>query len=153
MVQPPEEELLATCFQEVTGLFPSSIAPLRPHASERRIYRLSNGETKMVGVANQSRVENDAFVALAQHFRGIGLPVPEIHVYKPDYGVYLEEDLGETTLLDFLNAERVRTGEPFPASVKCSPISPDFRSKLPPSSTSHCAYLPTTSSQRPSRTT
>ena len=118
MVQPPEEELLATCFQEVTGLSPSSISPLRPHASERRIYRLSHGETQMVGVANQSRTENDAFVALAKHFRGLGLPVPEIHAYKPDYGVYLEEDLGETTLLDFLQAERARTGDPFPVSVQ-----------------------------------
>lgn len=74
----------------------------------------------MVGVANQSRVENDAFVALARHFRGMGLPVPAIHAYKPVHGVYLEEDLGETTLLDFLNVERGRTGEPFPASVEAA---------------------------------
>jgi aminoglycoside/choline kinase family phosphotransferase len=118
MVQTPEEELLATCFQEVTGLLPSSISPLRPHASERRIYRLRNGETKMVGVANHSRIENDAFVALAKHFRSLGLPVPTIHTYRPEDGVYLEEDLGETTLLDFLHSERTRTGERFPSSVE-----------------------------------
>ena len=74
----------------------------------------------MVGVANQSRAENDAFVALARHFRGLGLPVPEIHAYKAELGVYLEEDLGETTLLDFLSAERARTGERFPASVEAA---------------------------------
>jgi aminoglycoside/choline kinase family phosphotransferase len=74
----------------------------------------------MVGVANHSRVENDAFVALAKHFKGIGLPVPEIYTYRPKWGVYLEEDLGETTLLDFLNAERMRSGERFPSSVEAA---------------------------------
>lgn len=117
MFQSPEEELLSTCFQEVTGTAPSSITPVRPHASERRIYRLGNGALKMVGVINQSRAENDAFVSLARHFRSLGLPVPTIHLYRADQGVYLEDDLGDTTLLDYLVSERVRTGEDFPASV------------------------------------
>jgi aminoglycoside/choline kinase family phosphotransferase len=118
MVQPPDERLLATCFQEVTGEIASAISPLRPHASERRIYRLTNGATKLVGVVNPSRAENDAFVALARHFASRGLPVPRIHAYKPEEGIYLEDDLGEVTLLDFLLSERTRTGEAFPHSVE-----------------------------------
>lgn len=118
MVQPPDESLLTTCFQEVTGNSPTSISPLRPHASERRIYRLTHEGTTLVGVVNPSRAENDAFVALARHFRSKGLPVPKIHAYKPDDGVYLEDDLGEVTLLDFLIAERAKTGELFPQSVE-----------------------------------
>ncbi len=118
MVQLPDESLLATCFQEVTGTAPASIAPLRPHASERRIYRLTQGATTLVGVVNPSRAENDAFVALARHFKSKGLPVPTIHAYKPEEGVYLEDDLGEVTLLDFLLSERAKTGEAFPPSVE-----------------------------------
>ena len=118
MVQPPDESLLTTYFQEVTGTIPSSIAPLRPHASERRIYRLTQGTTKLVGVVNPSRTENDAFVALARHFKSKGLPVPTIHAYKPEEGVYLEDDLGEVTLLDFLLSERAKSGEAFPPSVQ-----------------------------------
>ena len=118
MVQSPDEGLLTTCFQEVTGARPTSIVPLRPHASERRIYRLSHGATRLVGVVNPSRAENDAFVALAKHFKANQLPVPTIHAYKPDAGVYLEDDLGEITLLDFLITERERTSEAFPRSVE-----------------------------------
>jgi len=118
MVQSPDEGLLITCFQEVTGSPPSSIVPLRPHASERRIYRLSHGATRLVGVVNPSRAENDAFVALAKHFKANQLPVPAIHAYKPEAGVYLEDDLGEITLLDFLITERARTSEAFPRSVE-----------------------------------
>ena len=118
MVQTPDEGLLTTCFQEVTGVLPSSIVTLSPHASERRIYRLSHGATRLVGVINPSRPENDAFVALAKHFKAHQLPVPTIHAYKPDSGVYLEDDLGKITLLDFLITERARTGEAFPKSVE-----------------------------------
>jgi len=114
----PEEELLATCFQEVTGTAPTTIAPLHPHASERRMYRLTNGGTTLVGVANNSRAENDAFVALAHHFKFHKLPVPEIYTYRPDDGVYLAQYLGDTTLLDYLLAERARSGEAFPATVE-----------------------------------
>lgn len=118
MIQARDEELLTLCFKEVTGGTPTTIAPLRPHASERRMYRLSQGDTTMVGVANSSKSENDAFVALARHFRAHKLPVPEIYTYKPDSCVYLEEYLGETTLLDYLGSERLRTSESFPATVE-----------------------------------
>jgi aminoglycoside/choline kinase family phosphotransferase len=118
MVNSPDESLLTVCFQEVTGAPPTSIFPLRPHASERRIYRVTKGATTFVGVVNPSRAENDAFVALARHFKAKGLPVPTIHAYNPEHGVYLEDDLGEITLLDFLITERARTGEQFPASAE-----------------------------------
>ena len=72
----------------------------------------------MVGVANNSRAENDAFVALARHFASHNLPVPIIYSYKPNECVYLEQDLGQTTLLDFLLAERSKTGQAFPATVE-----------------------------------
>ncbi len=112
-----EEDLLATCFQEVTGLAPDAISPLSPHASERKIYRLSQGALQLIGVINSNRPENDAFVAFAEHFLGVGLPVPKIHSYVPDQGLYLEDDLGDVTLLDYLAGERARTGERFPQSA------------------------------------
>lgn len=118
MVQRPEEELLAACFQQVTGTHPTTLAPLRPHASERRIYRLTSGTTNLVGVINQSRAENDAFVALARHFKAAGLPVPAIHAYQAENGLYLEDDLGDVTLLDFLTSERTATSEAFPHSAQ-----------------------------------
>lgn len=120
MVHRPEEDLLAACFQQVTGTHPTTIAPLRPHASERRIYRLTAAGTNLVGVINNSRAENDAFVALARHFKAAGLPVPTIHAYRADEGLYLEDDLGDVTLLDFLTSERAKTGAPFPQSAEAA---------------------------------
>src|SRR4029077_9662339 len=43
------------------------------------------------------------------HFRRHGLPVPEIYAEDLDHGAYLEEDLGDTSLFEFLSNNR--TGE------------------------------------------
>jgi|694.fasta_scaffold41584_2 aminoglycoside/choline kinase family phosphotransferase len=117
MTLPQDEEILARCFEEVSGSAPTCVQTLRPHASERRIYRLSSASGSLVGVVNASRAENDSFVALARHFRRCGLPVPAIHAYKAELGVYLEDDLGDQTLLDLLEASRSRSAEPFPADA------------------------------------
>jgi aminoglycoside/choline kinase family phosphotransferase len=82
------------------------------------MYRLTQGDTTMVGVANSSKSENDAFVALARHFKSHNLPVPKIYTYKRESCVYLEQYLGEITLLDYLLSERLRTNEAFPATVE-----------------------------------
>ncbi len=110
-----EEEIVTQCFYEVAGAAPTSVTTLRPHASERRMYRLTHGDTSLIAVYNESRPENDTFVFLARHFRSLGLPVPEIHAYKPALGVYLEDDLGDTTLLDFLESSRAEARSSFPA--------------------------------------
>src|SRR6267154_1560436 len=44
-----------------------------------------------------------------EHFRRHGLPVPEIYAEDLSQGAYLEEDLGDTTLFEFLSKNR--TGE------------------------------------------
>jgi aminoglycoside/choline kinase family phosphotransferase len=52
------------------------------------------------------REENVAFLAFSRHFRRHGLPVPEIYAEDLDHNAYLEEDLGDTTLFEFLSANR-----------------------------------------------
>ena len=115
MANNSHEELLSRFFQQVAGVAASTVAPLRPHASERHIYRLSAGTTKMIGVVNPLRRENDAFVSFARYFHSCGLPVPQIYHYEPDLNMYLEEDLGDETLFDLLTNERQNnSGEAFP---------------------------------------
>ena len=114
----PELALLDACFLEYAGHHPTAIAPLRPHASERKIFRITSHSTRVIGVLNPNRPENDAFVHFAKHFAACGLPVPAIHAYYPERGVYLEEDLGDETLFDFVAAERSRTNQEFPPSLE-----------------------------------
>ncbi len=113
------QELLRRCFRQVAGQEPTSVTELCPHASERRIFRLTSGSNQVIGVFNPSRRENDTFIAFARHFQSLGLPVPQIYHYEPDYNLYLEQDLGDETLFDLLTRERAaHPTEPFPAAAE-----------------------------------
>lgn len=116
----PDHALLAVCFYECVGSQATSITPLKQHASDRRIYRVRDASNCLIGVVNPVREENDAFVNFARFFAKAGLPVPNIHYYDASRSVYLEDDLGDTTLFDFLQAERTRVGELFPSTVELS---------------------------------
>lgn len=75
-------------------------------ASGRKIIRLSNESNSAVGILYGVREENTAFLEFSRHFRKHGLPVPEIYGQALDQGAYLEEDLGNTTLFEFLSNNR-----------------------------------------------
>jgi aminoglycoside/choline kinase family phosphotransferase len=74
--------------------------------SGRNILRLTAGKLSAIGVLYDVREENVAFLEFSRHFRRHGLPVPEIYAEDLGHGVYLEEDLGDTTLFDFLSKNR-----------------------------------------------
>jgi aminoglycoside/choline kinase family phosphotransferase len=75
-------------------------------ASGRKLVRLSNEHATALGVLYNVREENHAFLEFSKHFRKHGLPVPEIYGQDLARGAYLEEDLGDTTLFQFLSKSR-----------------------------------------------
>jgi aminoglycoside/choline kinase family phosphotransferase len=98
---------LADLFTQRFGTPPSEVVPLPAHGSDRKLFRLRarDGRTA-IGVEHTDREENAAFVGFSRHFRTAGLPVPEIYAEDLSAGVYLEEDLGDTTLFDLLQKGR-----------------------------------------------
>src|SRR5215831_18331966 len=74
--------------------------------SGRRIIRLWGESVTAIGILYEVREENVAFLEFSRHFRRHGLPVPEIYADDLDRSAYLEEDFGDTTLFDFLAANR-----------------------------------------------
>src|SRR5467141_952047 len=74
--------------------------------SGRNIIRLTGQKFSAIGILYGVREENVAFLEFSKHFRRHGLPVPEIYAEDLSRGAYLEEDLGETTLFEFLFAHR-----------------------------------------------
>src|SRR6202142_1795245 len=74
--------------------------------SGRKIIRLSSDHISAIGILYPVREENIAFLEFSGHFRRHGLPVPEIYAEDLSHGAYLEEDLGDTTLFEFLSANR-----------------------------------------------
>jgi aminoglycoside/choline kinase family phosphotransferase len=74
--------------------------------SGRAIVRLRGQGIDAIGVVGPDRAENIAFLEFSKHFRSLGMPVPEIYAQDLSQGAYLEEDLGDTTLFEFLGAHR-----------------------------------------------
>jgi aminoglycoside/choline kinase family phosphotransferase len=74
--------------------------------SGRKIIRLANENSTAIGILYGVREENAAFLEFSRHFRRHGLPVPEIYGEDLAHGAYLEEDLGDTTLFQFLSKNR-----------------------------------------------
>ena len=75
-------------------------------ASGRIIVRLSGAGLTAIGILYSVREENAAFLDFSRHFRRHGLPVPEIYAEDLAAGAYIMEDLGDTTLFQFLSTHR-----------------------------------------------
>ncbi len=74
--------------------------------SGRNIIRLASDKLSAIGILYDVREENVAFLEFSRHFRLHGLPVPEIYAEDLNHGAYLEEDLGDTSLFEFLSKNR-----------------------------------------------
>ena len=98
--------------------------------SGRKIVRLWNDTASAIGILYGVREENAAFLSFSKQFRRHGLPVPEIYGEDLDEGAYLEEDLGDTTLFEFLsqnrNGEKV-AGPVIDAYRKVAALLPRFQ--------------------------
>ena len=101
-------DALKKLFEQHFHAPPARIQPLQGElgGSGRKIIRLANERVSAIGVLYGVREENVAFLAFSRHFRKHGLPVPEIYAEDLANGAYLEEDLGDTVLFDFLSKNR-----------------------------------------------
>ena len=88
-----------------TGHEPEAIDELPSSGSNRRYFRLK-GTPTLIGVSGESVEENRAFLYMAEHFRGKGLPVPEVFIRSEDNIYYLQEDLGDTLLFNAIEKGR-----------------------------------------------
>jgi len=101
-------EILKTLFERHFHLPVERVQPLQAElgGSGRQIIRLAGEKISAIGILYGVREENVAFLEFSRHFRRHGLPVPEIYAEDLSHGAYLEEDLGNTTLFEFLSNHR-----------------------------------------------
>ncbi len=104
------EQLFKQLFETWAGETAELILPLAPSGSARVYYRIQGATKTAIGAHNPDSKENTAFLSFSKHFRANGLPVPEIYAEQREENIYLQEDLGFTTLYSFL----LQKGEGFP---------------------------------------
>jgi aminoglycoside/choline kinase family phosphotransferase len=108
---------LVRLFEQCFGCAPDAVDRVAADGSQRAYLRLAGGGRTVIGARGPDRDENRAFISFSRSFRSIGLPVPEIYAVNEAAGLWLEEDLGDTTLFDALTVAREREPGDFPPSM------------------------------------
>ncbi|MBP7796856.1 MAG: phosphotransferase [Elusimicrobiales bacterium] len=101
---------LKELFEETFAEKLSKTENVRADGSNRAIIRLISLERSVIGVWGPDKKENRAFVEFSKHFKSADLNVPEIYAYDEKKQIYLETDLGNQTLFDFLVRKRDSSG-------------------------------------------
>ena len=74
-----------------------------PKSGGDRIYfRIVTGNNSYIATYNENLRENETFLYFTQHFSKIKAPVPCIHYTSEDGKMYLQQDFGNTSLLNEL---------------------------------------------------
>ncbi len=95
-------ELLSTLFHRWCGEKITSINKMPASGSPREYYRIEGTESSAIGAINTDLEENQAFIEFSRHFHSLGLAVPEIYLVDLGNHAYLQEDLGDLALFDYL---------------------------------------------------
>ena len=101
---------LETLFRSHFAEDVAELLPLKGDGSDRKIYRLKNANRTAIGIIGNNMGENAAFLNFSRHFKTFDLHVPEIFVDQLADGIYLEEDLGDFTLIDWMSQIRPAEG-------------------------------------------
>ena len=102
---------LSLLFFEATGKKAGEQTALTASGSNRRYYRIESEDktTSLIGVQGTSKDENHAFLYMAEHFMKKGLNVPKVLAVSDDEMNYVQQDLGNVLLFDYI-AEGRKTG-------------------------------------------
>jgi len=92
-------------FNTFQGSSWDSIQKIPQSGGDRIYFRIHQGAETWIATYNLNVKENQTFIYFAQHFHERGMPVPQLLAVNQDQTVYLQEDVGTTSLLDVLEQE------------------------------------------------
>jgi aminoglycoside/choline kinase family phosphotransferase len=98
--------LFETHFKEEVTFFEQ----LPASGSYREYARIKSQNHQIIGAYNQDVKENQAFFEFSTHFKNKNIPVPLIYAISTDQQTYIQDDLGNTTLFDFISKTREEEG-------------------------------------------
>ncbi len=98
---------LKALFEQTTNLKDPVITQMVVSGSNRKYYRLEKGDVTLIGVIGTSVDENKAFIEMSKHFYKKGIPVPQFKAVSDDFLCYLQEDLGDLLLFEYMKKGRL----------------------------------------------
>ena len=96
------EKKLLQLYKAYFGEEPLSVTRLSAAGSNRTYYRIKSTLKSFIGVVGTSLEENEAFIYTAKQFTLKNLDVPRLLAVSDDKMCYLQEDLGDELLFDYI---------------------------------------------------
>jgi len=72
--------------------------------SDRTYFRIKTATSSLIATHGNNIRENDTFIYFSNHFKLVGCPVPRVLAVNEDRTAYLQEDFGNVSLLNCLEA-------------------------------------------------
>ncbi|QEC68539.1 phosphotransferase [Panacibacter ginsenosidivorans] len=89
-------------FQQHFGRQYSELTKLPQSGSDRIYFRILDDDISYIATFGLNVKENSTFVNFSGHFKKQGLPVPKIFAVNEEYTAYIQQDLGNESLLNKL---------------------------------------------------
>ena len=100
------EEIISSIknlFEEEVRFPVTGIEKIPQSGSDRIYFRVFTADTSYIATYGKNVRENETFIYFTRHFRSCGSPVPQILAVNSDKTIYIQEDLGNISLLDKLD--------------------------------------------------
>ena len=81
------------------------IVKLPQSGSDRIYFRIFYNNETLIATWNNHVQENETFIHFSRHFKSLNLPVPAVYAINDEYTIYIQEDVGTTSLLDILEQQ------------------------------------------------
>jgi aminoglycoside/choline kinase family phosphotransferase len=96
-------DAVSALYRNWSGKDPVQVDVLPQSGSDRRYFRLfDEANQTVIATLGPNVAENETFVYFTGHFSSKGLPVPTILAMNEDQTIYLQNDLGDVSLLNVL---------------------------------------------------
>jgi aminoglycoside/choline kinase family phosphotransferase len=96
---------IRSLYNQWKGAEPVSVDVLPQSGSERRYFRLHGNNETVIGTFGANIKENESFIYFSDEFRKKGLAAANILAVSKDRIFYLQEDFGDVSLLNRLEAD------------------------------------------------
>ncbi|MFZ4057548.1 MAG: RapZ C-terminal domain-containing protein [Ferruginibacter sp.] len=89
-------------FEKQFQVTPTLIEKIPQSGSDRIYFRINSTKGNFIATYNINQKENETFIYFSKHFKQVHAPVPEVIAVNDQQTIYIQEDLGNTSLLDRL---------------------------------------------------
>ena len=96
------KEAIEKLFHQYSKAPVTDIEKLPQSGSDRTYFRILSKDGNYIATHNINIKENNTFISFSRHFKQCDCPVPAIYAVNDDKSIYIQEDLGDVSLLNEL---------------------------------------------------